>query len=176
MSIEIPGGLHEPDNTEPATRERNPESQPVTIEELRGLAFFRGLSDGLLAQIARYSKRVHFETGDAILKQGELANRFYVLTRGRALVQYEANGTPVPIQDLGPGDELGFSWVFSPGKLHFDVSAETPVEAIFFYAGLLREECDFDAELGYELLHRTGQVMMQRMEALAAKLAQAIVR
>jgi CRP-like cAMP-binding protein len=176
MKTETPGALYEPDDVEPTPCKRVPESQPVTVDELGKLAFFKGLSAGLLAQVARFSKRCHFDEGAVILKQEELANRFYILTCGRVLVECDAAGTRVPIEELNPGAPLGFSWFFSPDKTHFTATAQTPVEAIFFYGVLLREECDFDAELGYELMHRTGEVMLRRMEALAEKLAGAIIR
>lgn len=175
MNDEIPGALYEPDENGTSTPKRNAESQPVSVEELSRLKFFHGLSTGHLAQVARYSKRAHFEAGEVMLRQGDLANRFYIINSGRVLLEYNAGGNAVPIQDLGPGEPLGFSWFFSPDNLHFTATAQTPIEAIFFYGVLLREECDFDAELGYELMRRTGEVMLRRMEAISAKLAQAIL-
>jgi CRP-like cAMP-binding protein len=174
MKHEIPGALYEPEDTVRKPCAGNPDCQPVTVDELAKLSFFNGLSAGHLAQIARYSKRTHFNEGEAMLRQGDLANRFYIITSGRVLVEYNAGGNAVPIQDLAPGDPLGFSWFFSPDNLHFTATAQTHVDAIFFYGVLLREECDFDAELGYELMRRTGEVMLKRMEAISAKLAQAI--
>jgi CRP-like cAMP-binding protein len=171
---EIPGAMYEPDDSPETHPKRNPESQPVSVEELDRIPFFHGLSAEHLAQVARYSKRSHFETGQAMLRQGDLANRFYLITSGRVLLEYNAAGKMVPIQDLRAGDPLGFSWFFSPDNLHFTATAQTPVEAIFFYGVLLREECEFDPALGYELMRRTGEVMLRRMEAISAKLAQAI--
>jgi hypothetical protein len=48
------------------------------------------------------------------------------------------------------------------------------VDAIFFYGTLLREECEIDHELGYELMRRTGKVMLERLEALARLLSKAL--
>jgi hypothetical protein len=43
-------------------------------------------------------------------------------------------------------------------------------DAIFFYATPLREECESDHELGYELMKRMAEVMVRRLQATRWKL------
>ena len=144
---------------------------PVSIGQLADLAFFEGLSETHLAQIVPHTKISYFEPGQAILAQGELANRFYVLVSGRALIECRIDGTTVPVQEIGPGEAVGFSWFFTPENLHFTARAVEPVKAVFFYGTLLREDCDLDPTLGYDLMLRTGKVLMQRLEAIVRLLA-----
>lgn len=70
-----------------------------------------------------------------------------------------------PIQTLGPGDVLGWSWLFPPYYWHFDARALEPTEAVFFHGTPLREECESDHDLGYELVKRMSAVMMRRRQA-----------
>ena len=44
------------------------------------------------------------------------------------------------------GEAVSFSWFFHPDNFHFSTRAIEPVEAIFFYGTLLREECEIDHE------------------------------
>lgn len=148
--------------------------RPVTAEQLARVEFFRGLSPGRLALIARYSKRCHFEKGEVLFREGEIANCFYVINSGRVGIEFSGGGRAVPVQEIGPGQPVGFSWFFNPENLHFSAHALEPVEAIFFFGTMLREDCEIDHELGYELMRRTSEVMLQRLEALAGILSKAL--
>jgi CRP-like cAMP-binding protein len=57
---------------------------------------------------------------------------------------------------------------------HFDALALEPTETIFLYGTPLREECETDHELGYELFKRMARVMMQRLQATRRRLAEHI--
>ena len=146
-------------------------AQPLTADELAEVTFFRGIGPERLKQIARYSKRCHFEANATIFRQGDMANCFYVVRSGRVRIECGSGAGAVPVEEIGPGEPVGFSWFYDPGIVHFSATAIGPVEAIFFYGTLLREECDIDHELGYELMRRTGQMMMKRIEALSSLVA-----
>lgn len=139
---------------------------PVAISELANLAFFEGMSPTYLAELRPHTKVSYFEEGEQLLAEGDLANRFYVIVSGRAAIESDINGETVRVQELGPGEAAGFSWCFTPETLHFSVRALEPVKAIFFYGTLLREDCELDPGLGYELLHRAGCVLVRRLEGV----------
>ena len=91
-----------------------------------------------------------FTEGEIIFCEGDVANRFYLIREGRvALEAKDREGEPVPIQTIGPGEVLGWSWLFPPYYWHFDARAVEPTKAIFFYGTRLRERCDEDPTLGY---------------------------
>jgi CRP/FNR family cyclic AMP-dependent transcriptional regulator len=69
------------------------------------------------------------------------------------------------IQIIGAGDVLGWSWLFPPFCWHFDARAVKPTEAIFIYGTRVRELCDEDHDLGYELMKRTAEVVIRRLQA-----------
>jgi CRP/FNR family cyclic AMP-dependent transcriptional regulator len=78
----------------------------------------------------------------------------------------------IPIQTLGPGDDLGWSWLFPPYHMHFSARALTPVKAIFFYGTSLREQAEKDHELSYQLLKRIAEVMVRRLQATQTRLVE----
>jgi CRP-like cAMP-binding protein len=145
-----------------------PYSDPkfVTLAQLAELPFFEGLGQVRLSQLIPHTKTSYFDAGQSILTEGELANRFYVIVSGRVAIEHQIDGQAVRVQEIGPGEAVGFSWLFTPDKLHFTARAIEPVKAIFFYGTLLREDCELEPGLGYELLLRAGQVMVKRMEAV----------
>jgi CRP-like cAMP-binding protein len=74
-------------------------------------------------------------------------------------------GKPLAIEMIGPGDLLGWSWMFPPYTWQFSARAIEPTTAIFFYGAILREYCEKDHSLGYELLKRISAVMVKRLQA-----------
>jgi CRP-like cAMP-binding protein len=76
----------------------------------------------------------------------------------------------VTIQILGAGDVWGWSWLFPPYYRQFGARAVEPTDAIFIYGTPLREECESDQELGYELMKRVSAVMLQRLQATRRQL------
>jgi len=148
---------------------------PVTAEQLAALDFFRGIPSDHLKEIARYSKRWRFDAGDTLFRQGEIANCFFVVKSGRVLIELNTVGRSVAVQEIGPGEPVGFSWLSNSENLHFTARALEPVETVFFYGTLVREDCEIDHELGYELMRRTSRVMLQRIESLADLLASSLV-
>ena len=120
---------------------------------------------------------VHFEEGETILGEGELANRFYLIESGSVAIESEVMARPKAlIQTLGAGEVLGWSWLFPPYFWHFDARALEPVEAVFLYGTPLREECESDHELGYELMKRLAEVMVKRLQSTRWKLLGAALR
>jgi hypothetical protein len=53
---------------------------------------------------------------------------------------------------------------------HFDAWATEDTDAIFFYATRLREECEADKTLGYELMKRVTEIVIRRLQATRMKL------
>ena len=44
-----------------------------------------------------------------------------------------------------------------------------PTESIFFYGSRLRQECDRDHDLGYELFKRMSHILVTRLQATREK-------
>jgi hypothetical protein len=68
------------------------------------------------------------------------------------------------VDTIGAGDLLGWSWMFPPYVWHFTARATEPTDAIFFYGTILREYCERDHSLGYELFKRMSAVMVKRLQ------------
>jgi CRP-like cAMP-binding protein len=133
--------------------------------------FLAGLDPVKLALLTDCAMVVRFARGDTIFREGELANRFYLIESGKVLLESSgAQGDPVVIDAIGAGELLGWSWMFAPYVWHFTARAAEPVTAIFFYGTILREYCERDDALGYELFKRMGAVMVKRLQAAREKM------
>jgi CRP/FNR family transcriptional regulator, cyclic AMP receptor protein len=128
--------------------------------------FLVGMNPTQLGLLTDCAIPVHFKKGQTILREGELANRFYLIESGNVVLESgEGFGNPVIVETIGPGDLLGWSWMFPPYVWHFTARAAEPTEAIFFYGTILREYCERDHSLGYELFKRITPIMMKRLQS-----------
>jgi CRP-like cAMP-binding protein len=117
-----------------------------------------------------------FEAGELIFREGDPANRFYLILDGKVVLEsYVQDRGRVEIQTIGAGDVLGWSWLFPPYYWQFDARAVQPTKAIFFYATPLREEAENDHELGYELYKRFAEIMLKRLQATRRRLLESCV-
>ena len=133
--------------------------------------FVLGLSEHHIRLLADCAMQTRFAQGHIIFRQGETANRFYLIEQGKVALDSSANNDePVTIDEIGAGDLLGWSWLFPPYVWHFSARAVEPTSAIFFYGTVLREYCERDQALGFELFKRMSEVMMRRLQSARARL------
>ncbi len=84
-----------------------PQDKERILEVLRKSHLFVGLDDDVLQEIAEYFRFAHYKKGDTICKQGEIADRFYLVYRGSARVWQGEEGKERFLATLVAGDYFG---------------------------------------------------------------------
>jgi CRP/FNR family cyclic AMP-dependent transcriptional regulator len=139
--------------------------------------FLKGLSAQQIELLAENAMPAEFKTGELIFKESSPANRFYIILSGEVTLESpcptcdDERGT-VLIETVGAGSVLGWSWLFAPYYSHFDARVVSPVKAIFFYGTRLREQCESDHELGFQLMKRVAAIFIERLQAARQKLSE----
>ena len=142
----------------------------TVLEEVAEHPFLAGLNSAHLDALADCAMRIHFSPDERIFSEGDPANRFYLLITGEVSLETERDEKRVMVQTIHGGDVLGWSWLFSPYYTHFDARAIQSTEAMFFYGTRLREMCESDHDLGYEILTRVAKVVIDRLVAAQKQL------
>jgi CRP-like cAMP-binding protein len=133
--------------------------------------FLRGFSDRNLATLARFARKVNYDGGQFLGREGEPANVFCLLCSGRASLEIHTPKRGVMrIQTVGTGEPVGWSWMVPPHRWQFDARVLEPTGAIVFDGKALREQCERDHELGYSLLKRLVSVIAGRLAATRLQL------
>jgi len=132
--------------------------------------FLLGMNDHHVRLLADCALASHFDAGRVIFREGEMANRFYLIERGKVGLESSTLGEPIQIEEIQDGDLLGWSWLFPPYAWHFTARALEETTAIFFYGTILREYCEKDHSLGFELFKRMSVVMLRRLQAARQRL------
>ena len=137
-----------------------------TIDTLLGdVPLFDGMTPAALELLAGCASNVRFREGEVIFREGDEADVFYVIRHGTVVLEtfVPARG-PVTIETVEEGEIVGWSWLFPPYRWHFDARALELVRTTAFDGTCLRGKCDDDPALGYDLMSRFAQVLIERLQ------------
>ena len=128
--------------------------------------FTRGLPEETRAFIAGCAKNVRFDPGAYIYRNGEDADHFYLIRHGTAALElFDPVRGPLTFLTVKAGEILGVSWLVPPYRRHYDARAVELTRAIAFDARCLRDKCEADHDLGYEMMKRFMPPLLERLEA-----------
>jgi CRP-like cAMP-binding protein len=128
--------------------------------------FFEGLSQQQLETLVGCASNVRFAADEFMFREGGDAETFYVIREGRvALDVFMTHKGPVTLQTMGETEVVGWSWLIPPYRWHSDARVIEPTRAIALDGRCLREKCEADHSLGYELMKRFSHIMEQRLQA-----------
>lgn len=138
---------------------------------ISALPFFRGFQEGWLHSISECAELVEIQGGHFIFRQGEEARQFYLILEGKVDVElFSAEGGPVVLQTLQPGDVLGWSWITTPSQWRLDARTIERTRAVAIGVVELRERMEQNPALGFELMKRLAEVLTERLEMARLKL------
>ena len=143
-----------------------------TIDELIAEApTFNGLAPEHLCLIAGCARNERVAAGTLLLREGDPAERFYLIRHGMVALEVEAPGRgSLLIQTLGEGDVLGWSWLFAPHRWAMDGRAVSDCSVVAFDGTCLRGKCEADHELGYQLMKRFAANLIERLQGTRLQL------
>jgi CRP/FNR family cyclic AMP-dependent transcriptional regulator len=132
---------------------------------LKPHAFLNGCSSEFLNHLEEFARDVEFKEGDVILREGDYADRFYLICEGTVSLETTSNESQgLVIQNLGPGDVLGWSWLYPPYEWHFTARATAPCHAVELNAASLLIRAEEDPAFGFELMKRLSKHLIQRLQ------------
>jgi CRP/FNR family cyclic AMP-dependent transcriptional regulator len=142
-----------------------------TVDQLRTHPFLAGLPEPWLAELAPHARRTVYRLGDHLFREGDRADRFWLIREGRISLEFHVDGRgEVVIEQLGPGTVVGWSWMFPPYRWHFTAVAAELAHCIEFDGEGVRRLCERLPALGYELTARFACVLVDRLQAARVRL------
>lgn len=136
---------------------------------LKEHSFFKDLPQKYFDFILGCASHKVFKAGDIILKEGDPADKFYLIRSGNVAV-YIDQPRQLTIQSIHDGDILGWSWLVPPYKYRFSAKAVENTRAVALDGKCLREKCENSPDLGYELIKRMMIIFTSRLEATRMQL------
>lgn len=141
-------------------------NQKDRVEYLKSHTIFSDLKVKHIEILAKHCKKQTFAVGDLLFKQQDPAETFFILLVGSVQVEVPAiQGPALPVQELGPDEVLGWSWLIPPYRWNFEAKADQDCEVLVFDGKALLAYCEEHNDFGYELIKRFSGLMSQRLQA-----------
>ena len=126
--------------------------------------FFENMDEDSRKLLAGCARNERFNAGDYIAKEGDPAERFYIIRSGAVAVEFHMPAHDgLIIETLHEGDVFGWSWMVEPYKWAYDIRAQELTRVISLEATCLRKKLKKNNALGFELYSRFVPVMAERL-------------
>ena len=146
-------------------------SKQSTEDYLSTHTFFSGLDDSYRKFLSNSVTELQIKKGGVLFKQGDRADKFYLLRKGQVSVQVPALiGPSLEIQTLGEDQVLGWSWLIPPYRWIFLARAVEDSDLLEFDGGAILARCEEDPKFGYELFKCFAALMSERLGAARQKM------
>jgi CRP-like cAMP-binding protein len=127
--------------------------------------FFAGLEQELGPVVSGCARNHRFNPGEYLAREGDAANEFFLIRHGKVALEIHAPGQqPIMFYTEGEGDIVGTSWLVPPYRWRFDARAVELTRAIGIDARCLRDKCEADPRLGYEMMKRIVPIIVDRLD------------
>lgn len=143
----------------------------TTYDLLAAHPFLSGLPRDQLTRLSAWGHRSVFHAGARVFAEGGRATRFWLIREGHVRLDTHLPGRgDVVVETLGPGEVLGWSWLFAPYRWHFGATAVEDTLTVEMDGAGVRRLCDEDPALGYQLATRFMAVVVDRLQATRMRL------
>lgn len=133
--------------------------------------FFQGVNEDFRMLVTGCAKNVVFEPGQYLFHESDTVSEIFFVRHGHVALQITAPGRgSMTFETVGPGEVIGFSWLVPPYRWTFDARAVELTRAICVNAKCLRDKCEADHSLGYEMMKRFTPVLEERLHAARIQL------
>jgi len=135
------------------------------IELLHKHALTSGLSDQIVEQLAYCASEVEFEADRFVFKAGASADGFYLIRDGTvALETFVPGSGPFRFLTIKRDELLGASWLVEPYRWAYDARAVKLTRAIALDSQCVRDLCESNHHVGYELMKRFIPPLLERLQ------------
>ena len=138
----------------------------VISAELAGHRFAAGLTVSQLDRLAAIATSIEVPAGTRLFEEGGQAAWLWLIRTGQIALDLHVPGRDrLIVETLGPGDELGLSWLLPGAQWQFGAVAQVTASAFELSSAELTGLCESDHELGYHLTRRLLGTAIDRLQA-----------
>lgn len=140
----------------------------INLEDsLSNSKLFKGIRGADMLELSSKAKIVKFKKGDFIVKEGEMGEDFFWISKGSVEIQVKAGTeSAVVINTLKNGDVLGELALFGVVPRSASALVTEDVEAHRWVIGDCQALFKDKPNIGYQLLLNLGNMLSQRLSAL----------
>ncbi|HEX5180249.1 MAG TPA: cyclic nucleotide-binding domain-containing protein [Gemmatimonadaceae bacterium] len=139
---------------------------PATIDVLRTLPIFSGLSTDELARVSELCEEKTYASGDYIFREGEPGNRLFIVIEGEVRISRQIPGAgEEALAVLKPGAMFGEMAVFDRSERSTDAISHGGTRVITISRAEFEMLLDFHRDIAYKVLWAVVRVLSGRLRA-----------
>jgi CRP/FNR family transcriptional regulator, cyclic AMP receptor protein len=143
-----------------------PPTDRVSAAELAGHPFAAGLATGHVERLAALTASTQITAGQRLFDEGGQAASLWLIRSGQIALDLRVPGRDrLIVETLGPGDELGLSWLMPAAQWQFGAIAQATTAVFELSSAAVTNLCESDHELGYQLTRRLLNTAISRLQA-----------
>ncbi len=147
----------------------------LSKENLRKIVILENLTDDMLEKLIPIANTVSFNKGDTIFKEGDIADKFFMLKKGKVLLEKRVSEKiTVSIGSIKQGYSFGWSAILDGESYSNDTVCAEKSEAICFSRENILDIINKDHSLGYKLTMQILEIIKTRLDYRTAQFIKVI--
>ncbi len=137
----------------------------ISRQDLKQIVMLQYLSDEMLDKLLPITDLLLFDDKEFIFRQGEKAERFFMLKKGKVLMELNiTDNITVSVSAIRPGYSFGWSSMLDGEKYTVDAVCDEPSELYSFRGKKIKSLFDQDHSLGYIISQRLLVILKKRFD------------
>ncbi len=138
----------------------------IRVEDLKQFVMLGYLTDDMLQCLVPITEMLLYDEHEMIFKQGETADRFFLLKKGKILLEQRITKTlTVSLSAIKPGFSFGWSAMLDKGVYSTDALCAEPCTVYSFRESKIKKAMENDHSLGFIISRRLLYVLKKRYDA-----------
>ena len=147
----------------------------INKRDLKRIVILGYLTDDMLDKIVPVIDMLKYDEGEAIFREGDIAERFYMLRRGKILLEKRiSDKITVSVGSVKAGFSFGWSAMLDGGPYTTDAICSEPCEIFSVRRERILPLMDSDPPLGYIISQRLIRVIKKRLDLRTEQFIRAI--
>jgi CRP/FNR family transcriptional regulator, cyclic AMP receptor protein len=144
----------------------------ISPEALRRYHYFATIGEESLKALAMIAEEKEVPAGTVMFQEGDAADTLHVITQGEVEIRYLlGSGEERAVDNLVGGELLCWSALIEPYKATAIGTTVKDTQLICLDAKKVRDLCDSEPLLGYQLTKEISKLLAQRLESARVQLA-----
>jgi len=137
----------------------------ISRKDLKQIVMLNYLTDDMLDKLIPITDLLLFDKNELIFRQGDRADRFYMLKKGKVLLELKITGNiTVFISAIKPGYSFGWSSMLDEDVYTVDGLCSEPCEILSFREDKIKKLFENDHSLGYIMSQRLLRIIKKRYD------------
>jgi len=137
----------------------------IAREDLKQIIMLGYLTDEMLDKLIPITELLHFDKRELIFRQGEKAQRFYMLKEGKVILEQRiTDKIAVSVSAIKPGYSFGWSAMLNAEQYTIDAICAEPCKVFSFRDEKIKVLFEKDHSLGFIMSQRLLHIIKKRYD------------